>query len=485
MIKEGLKNGFWSVLDTVLYIVLYLAALPVLLNSLGKSTFGLWIFLNTLMGILGLLQLNTGAATTRNVSYYSAQSNYPEVTRTINNALGITLIGGLAILIISAIIAGIEMQTSVFGIRDSYPGQYVTCFMLAGVTAALRGFYPVFQGAFKACNKFATSAVLNILSKGGLLAVNIGLALSGYGLLHILWANIIISLLFLIIQFIYVGRYLPYYKISIQQLVKIERPAIAYSFWPWLQSLFVMIAFQTDRFWVTSFSGLSEVSSYGLASTLFNHIHLIFLSLIFWVFPGFSATAANGHSSEQLYKKASGLLSGIAISLLLLFYFISPFVLEQWLGADMQASAGIYLKAYTLFELIFIYTILPFYYLNAIGKGKLAAWCTAGYCLLSYVFMIITLVFTHDAVYMVYAMTLSLCISMPLLQLVVDRHVSGTYRPFIILRQVAVTYLAIAFLLVPDLAARVVIGFVMAALFYSNYLMQERKEAQINPPENI
>ncbi|HET9052758.1 MAG TPA: hypothetical protein VFM90_01200, partial [Cyclobacteriaceae bacterium] len=89
-IPTGLKHSIWSVLDAVVYPVVYTAALPVLIKGIGVTAFGFWVVLNTIIITLQLFNLNIGLTTVRYVSVALAKGNPIETSKLMNALLQIS-----------------------------------------------------------------------------------------------------------------------------------------------------------------------------------------------------------------------------------------------------------------------------------------------------------------------------------------------------------------------------------------------------------
>ena len=190
-----------------------------------------------------------------------------------------------------------------------------------------------------------------------------------------------------------------------------------------MQFLITLVAFQTDRFWVSAYAGLKEVSAYGLTATIFNHIHMIFMAMASWMLPRIAAMTAKGDNPSSLYYEVRGLLLSFAVCGLLLFYFVYPFIFRLWLGDTLYETMHRYVTAFIALELVFVHTIMPFFYLNAAGKERVAVLVTLLYSAASYLLMICGLYLFKNPVYMVYGMTAALCMTMPVVNRTVRKRI--------------------------------------------------------------
>ena len=426
-LPKGIKHSIWSVLDAAIYPVAYMATVPIMMRSMGLVTFGFWIVLSSVMTVLQLCNFNLGITATRNVSYELANNNTERVKDIINGILQITGVLLLVVSLIGIFLSYAAVNYGWWGLKGMPLMATSTCIILAAILAGLKYFDQVFQSIIKAKEHFKVAAILNMINRFGLLSINLYMAMNKYPIAEMLWANIVFLILYLAVQYICVVRILPFYKMGKVKDLSQFKKLLNFSMWPWLQSLIVILTFQTDRFWVSTYAGLGVVSGYGLVSTMFNHIHMIFIAMAAWMLPRIAAMTSRGEDPSKLYSIVRGCLFGIIVCSLLFFYYISPTVFRIWVGQETYKHMYVYIRAFVGFEIVFAHTIMPFFYLNAAGKEKLATKVTLLYCGTCYVLMISGLLLFHSPEAMVTGMTLAMCITMPIINCIVQKSMHNTY----------------------------------------------------------
>jgi hypothetical protein len=114
---------------------------------------------------------------------------------------------------------------------------------------------------------------------------------------------------------------------------------------------------------------------------------------------------------------------------------------------------------------------MPFLYLNAAGKEKIATLATFIYSSLCYLLMISGLYFFHHPVYLVYGMTLAICVTMPVVNYMVQQQMKGKERSFVLaVSEMAPLYLSIAVLYMPQNWLNILLLIVVVVLLYRFYL---------------
>ena len=443
-LPRGLKHTIWSLLDTITYPVIYFALTPFLLRYMGTVVFGLWMVLNTLTTVLQLFNFNLGYTAMRHIAHERAAGSKQLVTDIINSLLKITFIQFLGVSVIGAILVLVISATG-------WPGDYVyhfrygaICFLLAAVLAGLKYFEQVFQNIVKSYDHFRGAALLNMLYRIGSLGVTLIIAvLFPQMIVYVLAGNVVFSLCYLAIHYAYIHRVLPFYKLAPVPEGGLVKRLLRYSFWPWIQSIFIVLTFQGDRFWVSGYAGLNEVSAYALIATMFNHIHMIFTAMVAWIFPRIIGMHAKNEHAGTEYQFIRSLLTVITIVSLLVFYWISPPLFRLWLGAETYGHIRPYVRVFTGFEIAFVHTIMPVFYLNGTGRERSATYVTLLCCSACYILMLGGLWIFGSPVALVQGMTIGACLTIPLFNMISNGHIAGLRRDGQVLLEMVPVFAAV------------------------------------------
>ena len=78
---------------------------PYLIAHLGKIKYGTWALVGSLIGYYGLLRLGVGAGVMRYVPFYKGSKDTNAASQIVTTAMAIFLVVGLAILLISMLLA--------------------------------------------------------------------------------------------------------------------------------------------------------------------------------------------------------------------------------------------------------------------------------------------------------------------------------------------------------------------------------------------
>lgn len=467
---KGLKHSFWNALDAAVYPVIYLSCMPMLVEGLGVEAFGFWIVLNTIIITLQLFNLNIGLTTTRYISFAAAKESFTQTNRLINALFQIAVGLALFVCLLGIVVSMIPGLHELLQLGLAPVKNIGVCMALSFVIAGLKFLDLYFNSLLKAAEQFRLSSILNTLSRTSVLLLNVALALNHCTVTELLWSNLAFIVGYLFVQLYFVKRAFPGLQFSSRLEIRWYKMLLKFSVFPWLQFLIVVIAFQTDRFWVSAFAGLSEVSAYGLIATIFNHVHMIFTAMAAWTLPRIAAMTAKGTDSAETYYRIRNTLLAFTLVSLPGFYFLSPFILKLWLGATFYQSLAGYVQAFTAFELLFIHSIMPFLYLNAIGREKQAAGAALLYSSCSYILMLIGLLVLGHPIYMLLGMTAAMAISMPFVNKMTEARLNNKTPGFLhFFRDMLPFYFAVAAVLISIDWLKAVFLALSLIAFYSLY----------------
>lgn len=143
------------------------------------------------------------------------------------------------------------------------------------------------------------------------------------------------------------------------------------------------------------------------------------------------------------------------------------------------------IKAFTVFELLFIHTIMPFFYLNAAGKENEGTKLILLYGAVCYALMLVGLYATKQSVYMIYGMMLVLCITMPIINLKVRIYLSGKNDWKRIFLEMLPSYLAAFCIFFSNYPLTAILLPVLIITLYKPYLSYFLKQKPWKQPVNL
>ncbi len=421
--SKNIKNSLWNLADIFLYPLLFFSSTPLFIDKLGEDEFGVWMLVNSIMITMQMFNLGLGTATFRNVALHQGKSSHTDVTETINTNFSLSIFIHIICIVIGIIISFAIKHYSLFNIESSFIQLASEGAILGGVIVGLKFYEQIICYFFKASERFDIAAMLNTGSRLAILFSSLFFVFSGYGLTVVFISTICISFAGIVIGLLLIKRKVPGYTFAIRFNKKSISKELNFALWTWFQSLAIIITFQCDRFFVVTYLGLATITYYGLVATMFNHIHMGFNAIVPWLAPRVTKLKSQEMDTRELYFSARNLCVSLSLTALFVFDFINPPIFSILLSPDKYVHTVEYIRLFTLFEIFFVYSIVPNYYLNAAGHERLLFFIVLGYCLAAIAGMLLGYYLLGSATGILAGLTSATALSMFLQNWIISRKV--------------------------------------------------------------
>lgn len=426
--NKNINNTLCNLADIFLYPLLFFVSTSFFIRHLGQSQFGIWMLINTIVVSLQLFNFGIGSTVLKNIALYAAQKKHREQIRVVNNALSMTILLFTFCCVIGFTGFCFVAYRNLFHITTNLRLLCAKCFILAGFIVGIKFFEQIFTNYFKALEKYNIAAMLG--SGNRLCTLTLNLFLLYFLSINIIWIlviMIIVNIIFAILGFVLMYRNLRGYQFSFN--LKIPKHEASFALITWLQSLAIIITFQSDRYLIVSYFGLIALSYYALIATMFNHLHMCFNAIMPWLSPKFTKLYAQRKNSNELYLAARNVVTGISVLLLIILYLVYPYIFKIILGAKTAHEVKNYTKYFIVFELFFVLNIVPTYYFNAVGHERIYLYYTIFFSALTLCCMFISIHVFHSTISVLYGLIAACAISMYVLRMILSKILSGSYDP--------------------------------------------------------
>jgi O-antigen/teichoic acid export membrane protein len=380
---KNLNNSVWSIADVLIYPALYLLFTPFFIKHLGEELYGVWMIVNTIVVFMQIFNFGLGINTQRNIAISLGKKDNTEIPVIINANLSIALLLSIICIIVGIAFAQIQFSFDFFHISKQSQQTTTLSISISGIIVGLKFIEQIFTNTLIAYERIALVSRYNIFIRLIVLMAAIALIYKGATILYIFLFTVLAYLVAIALLYIFLQQSTGLLKLKFSFSKAIFSKEFQYSKWIWLQSVFVIIAFQCDKFLIAHWVGVKSFSYYSIVSTIFNHLHLALMAVAPWAIPQITKLFAAKQSYKEYYFSMRSLIHIICYVGIAVFYLLYTKLFTLWLGADLFSEVVTYIRMYMAFQLIFVFTITPFYLLNAIGRGKLATINTFVYSALS------------------------------------------------------------------------------------------------------
>jgi O-antigen/teichoic acid export membrane protein len=414
--RRNFRNTFWNMTDTILYPVVALGITPFFLTHLGEKMFGIYMLSFSILFSLQVLNLGLGTATLRNVARCLGSGDFEGVNHTINANVSFSFILFCICALAGGVIASLVRYAGLFGIEPALKTYTAECIFLASLIGGVKFCEQIIQACFKGLERFDVAAWFNMSVRVGILIVNIisvwAFQLSVLGMLTL---NLTITVTILLLQFRgfkYLFAHYHFFPLFTKNRIWQE---LNFGVWIWLQSLVLIVTYQTDRYVVT-YIGLETLSYYGLTATIFNHVYLILGSLFPWLFPRIAVMKSRNEDAEPLFRTVRSTVAAFGIISLAVFFLVREPLLTLWIGHEKFLKLDQFIPPFIGFEMFVILTIVPGAFLNSAGYEKPWFYVNAIYSLVTILAIFAGYFICHSAQGIIAGLIAGAAISTPVMQ---------------------------------------------------------------------
>lgn len=371
---EKLRDYAFSVSDSFLYPILFLASTPFFIDRLGERYFGIWMLANTVFITLQVFNFGIGSSTLRYVSAYKAGEDHYRLNAVIS--INLRFSAGLFVLcVLSAAVIGLLIRHAGFlNIEPALAADTANAVYLTGVLVGLKFTEQVFLNVFKSFRRFDLNFYTSTGSRCLTLLINVAQAYNGNGIYRLFLSNILVSALFLAIEYVLLKRIWPSFAFGNTRDAAVRRSLFSFGLLNWLQSAFMVLAFQADKFVVISVFGIGRFGYYSILATIVSQLQMALNAIVTVHVPRFIASFHQGDAPglSRQFLRLRLLIYALHAGGLLLFYLLGGFVLSLWFGPAKAAPLLQLLDYFVVLAAVGYLNLAAYAYLNACGQERQA-----------------------------------------------------------------------------------------------------------------
>jgi len=338
--QQTLNNSFYSVVAYIWPILFSIVITPIVVLRLGVVQYGLFVFITTVSGLLGLVAGGVTSSTIRHITHYRAQGDSAKV-RTLSRTthfmfLAIGFIGA------ASIVGGFALTShSSFSSYSFTHRQLLTFFSLAALNFFIQTSLNLYQLVPVTLQRFDVSSLLSMLNLTLLSIGNLVLVLLGFGIESLLvWQIVLglgISLAFKTISegLLPESRYaLGFDKAEFLQCVKFGSMST-------LNDLARTSLISLDRLLIPFFVGVSQLTYYSLPGNVASRIPGTADTLSGIIFPTATSLHSGGHMERLriLYVRSSRLIMNVSFAIAVTIILNASYILRYWLNASFSQNS--------------------------------------------------------------------------------------------------------------------------------------------------
>ncbi|MDP8315490.1 MAG: oligosaccharide flippase family protein [Candidatus Celaenobacter antarcticus] len=336
--KKLLQGSLFSLIKTILLIVIGFFMLPFLIHNLGDKTYGLWVLVMTFIDYYILLRMGFSSATSRHLARAVGVKDTEEMSKISSTAFFLYLIISFLMIILTIIlifISGIIVKNS------QNLKLFQKIILVLGINTAISPPFSVFGAILYAHMRYKISALLNILTlilKNVLIYIFIS---NNCGLFSISLIYLFCNVLYSSLLFIYVKINFNYIKIRIKLFrKKTFKTLFSYSLFTFIDQIADKLRYKVDTIVITAFIGLTAITHYNVGYSLIMY-YMMIVTKLFTRFETY-VSQEEGRGNYKSIREKFMFITKISTFISVFFgfsmiYYGRPFI-NRWMGIGYDDS---------------------------------------------------------------------------------------------------------------------------------------------------
>jgi O-antigen/teichoic acid export membrane protein len=376
------KNIAYNVMGYIWPMVFAIFITPIVIFHLGIKNYGIYLFIYTFLGLLGLLDIGAGTAIAKYIAQYSGQKDEASLLDFIRTANSLLVIIGSTGLIVSAIVTGLGMLApSFFPSQFAAYSQYSIVFLIVGVTFFVTCLSVIPTSLFAALQRFDISNKIGVISVTVSSLSLLGVVLAGGSLQIIFFVQFIIAICFSFVSFYYARKIFPAVSFRFGWNRKHVKDCYSFGAISSINAIASTALASLDRIIIPFYAGPSNLTYYSVPGNITGKIPGVANTLSTITFPMASKLEGSGDRMriEILYVRSFRLITIVSAALTVTAVAFAHKALLFWLNADFadKSTNILIILALTNFFLALFGPLSNF----LLGLGKLKFLTTMSVCM--------------------------------------------------------------------------------------------------------
>jgi len=362
---KSVKNSIYGVTNALVFPVLMLLATPVLLNTLGVEGYATWVLVNSVVASLAIVNFGGGDIIVKFISSARGGNSKNSSKEVFSTVFVFQAFAVLVIYILFLIVA-------------PFLAQYVASANLLTFLDILYFAIPVFfvkqledllYSFLSGFEEFGRGTAMSSISNALFLVAQIIIAIYTQSVKDIFIGALAVSVLLFLFQFMYIKK-IHKDNISFDKAsVGVAKSLLGFGGWNWLSSLASIPKGHSDKWLISGLLGLKTFGVYSIGVLIFNQLHTIIGSSIWWIFPGISKKSSNKKLLVEKYWKLSFYVALVSIFSSIILTNLD-FLFELWLGQDFYQNSQYYISTFLLILPVFTINLVFHVYFLGLGLVK-------------------------------------------------------------------------------------------------------------------
>lgn len=331
LLINALSN--WMALAITVVVGLFLT--PYIIGYLGKTGYGIWILVSSIIGYYGLLDLGVSSAITRYVARYAGQKDYKSLNETINTSLVMFCIIGFVVVGASFAVAG--PLSRFFNIPTDQVEKFQKVVWLLGLAAGLGFPGNLFGAVIRAHERFVAANCVTIFITLMRASLVVLLLSRDIGLVGVAYSHLASAVLRIILNFAMCKLLFSHLRLRLREARwDVLRTLLAFGAMTTVLQVADIMRFNLDSFVIGKWVNVPAVAVYGVAALLIRFF-LQFITCVTRILtPRFAFIDGQGKRGQlqQLFLKSLSVAAFLSFGVGTLIIILGRRFIVLWVGTD-------------------------------------------------------------------------------------------------------------------------------------------------------
>jgi O-antigen/teichoic acid export membrane protein len=364
------RNSLYNFLGGLIPAIASLLTVPVIVNRLGETEYGVFALVTSIVGYFAILDINVTASSVKYLAEYHSRKETHRVAQVLSFSgsiyFAIGLLGGLGIFFFAEFLA-----TVIFRIPPQLQQTATLTLQVAGFAFLFGQLQAYFQSVPQALQRYDLSGRLEGLFGAAVSISTVIVVLVGGGLVEIMYVRLLLSIVNcgLLVQMI--RRILPGIRFAAPDRT-IAKALLSFSAFSYLSRLATITYLNSDKLLIAAMTDMRALALYTVPFLLANRLFGMIYRLGQVIFPMSSALAAQGRteSLRAMYLGVTRYIVYLNACLCITLCVFSRELLHYWAGPVFGPEAAFVLVIVATAVFVDSLTNLPSLVNDGLGKPR-------------------------------------------------------------------------------------------------------------------
>lgn len=337
-----IKNTFYFTLFQFAGFLFPLILTPFIISKIGEAQFGLYALVLGFIGVFGLFDLSISSSFVMFISKHYVKKDFDSLNKYFNTGFFYYIV--VSLIIVCGVYLFSDKILALLNIPPDLMPTAVYVFNVGLIIFFISSSFTIFSSLLIALQKMYITSIAGIFINLLNFILIFILLLNGYGLVGVIWAQLVTAILINIITVYYARSSLKELRFGIRHFSKAPlKEMTKFGTQMQVSKLAGFAAEKYDEFLLAYFSVLSNVTFFNVANRISRTGRMVPYQLIPQLAPVASELNAKEETGKvkQLFSDTTKYLTLVSVPVFIFIFVFAELIMTTWLGAGYEISAQI------------------------------------------------------------------------------------------------------------------------------------------------